>query len=66
MKMNTKRYNLSLQESDMNFLKEVAEKKNLTTSFLVTKIIESLRTVGVCDIDTIEKHEGKRKRKLNV
>lgn len=64
--MNTKRYNLSLREADMDFLKEVAEEKNLTTSFLVTQIIGELREVGICDIDTIKKHEGKKRKKLNL
>ena len=64
--INTKRYNISLMEKDMDFLKALAEEKNLTTSYLLTQIIEQFRTVGICDIESIKKHEGKRKAKLNV
>lgn len=64
--MNTKRYNISLMEEDMEFLKAVADEKNLTTSYLLTLIIKEFKTVGICDIEAIEKHNGKRKAKLNV
>ena len=65
-KANTKRFNFSLKEEDVNYLKEVAEEKNLTTSYLLTLIIQEFRNVGICDIESIKKHEGKRKAKLNL